>query len=127
MRETYIDPNSGIKISGDPKIVSFIKSVCHEIDRLEKDDFESMRAVFPLLKEMHPDDGWINRIKNTYTPCYPRFVKRVLSIGSFVALQGSTSYRIVKIEGEVKSPFLNSLGRRVYKFSDTGWRFERSR
>jgi len=55
---------------------------------------ESLRAAG--VAATHPDDGWVNREKNTLHLCYPHIMGE-LKIGSLVALGDHEKYRIVRL------------------------------
>jgi hypothetical protein len=79
-----------------------------------------LRAGYGIAA-MHPDDGWVNREKNTIVFCYPRYRGEVM-VGSMVALgheEISTPgvigrYRIVEVVS-VSTPGLFSADR-TYTF-----------
>lgn len=56
------------------------------------------------IKAAHPDDGWVDRKKNTFVLMYPEF-RSDISVGSLVALGNHEKYRLVRVTGEVDSLF----------------------
>lgn len=83
------------------------------------------RATAHLLalgvKMEHPDDGWVNREKNTITPCYPRFDLNP-AVGDLIALGWPwTGYRIVRCIRIGETLLTRSP---VYHFEDTGERVQ---
>lgn len=61
----------------------------------------------------HPDDGWVDRVKNQIRFAYPQFNLGV-EVGSLVALGWPDKHRVVRITGTVES----MLSGRAWTFSE---------
>lgn len=48
------------------------------------------------VKASHPDDGWVDREKNTVFFCYPQF-NDYPKVGDTISLGWHTKYRLVKV------------------------------
>ena len=60
----------------------------------------------------HPDDGWVNRVKNEVYLCYPYFNKSPC-VGDKIALGNFDKHRVVEVES-IRDSFLGDM--RYYKF-----------
>lgn len=113
MRYTSSD---GLMSSADPQAVALWESICND------QASEQVKATALLkargVKLEHPDDGWVNRERNSITPSYPRFDERP-AVGDLIALgwpwQGYRLVRCTKVErGGVLIPTV------TYWFEETG-------
>lgn len=57
------------------------------------------------FKASHPDDGWVDRKRNTVHFAYPQFDDGV-EVGDRIALGNPDKYRTVTITGKTDGPFL---------------------
>lgn len=74
------------------------------------------------VKLEHPDDGWVDRERNTITPSYPRFDDGV-EVGDLIALGWPRDgYRLVRCTRIVQRRIL--IPTVTYSFVDTGERVE---
>lgn len=48
------------------------------------------------VKAVHPDDGWVNRERNSVHFCYPDFNLRP-GVGDLIALGNREKYRLVRV------------------------------
>jgi hypothetical protein len=97
----------GSTVSGSPEVVA--ATVAHE----EAWYAAQARWVADLrargIKAAHPDDGWVNRERNTIHFCYPQFRDRSLGVGDLIALGSHHwSTRIVRVTGFSANPFAPS-------------------
>ncbi len=83
--------------SGRPDLVARWTQICHEAHDLEVAWLSMLRREG--IKAAHPDDGWVNRQKNTVHFAYPQFDDGA-GIGDRIALGwASDKWRIVTIMG----------------------------
>lgn len=82
----------------------------------------SARLMAMGVKMEHPDDGWVDRQKNSLWPCYPQF-DLAPEVGDLIALGWPFSgYRIVRCtEIEHKTLLTHTV---IYSFEETGEKVE---
>ena len=82
--------------SGRPDMVARWAEICIEGDRKEDAWIAQLRS--DGVKAAHPDDGWVDREKNTIHFAYPQFNDGV-NIGDRIALGWPDKWRIVTVTG----------------------------
>lgn len=84
----------GLCESGDPAYVALWDSIAARQAAEQANSVAELRASG--IKAAHPDDGWVNRERNTVHFAYPAFNDGV-SVGDLIALGRPWSgYRIVR-------------------------------
>lgn len=84
-------------VQGDGEFVALHRRIAEKMEREQADWICHLRANG--VKAAHPDDGWVDRQKNTIRFQYPQFNDGV-GIGDLVALGWpSSKTRIVEIIG----------------------------
>lgn len=112
--------SDGLMSSSDPQAVALWESICAEHASAQSRASAVLRAKG--VKMEHPDDGWVNRDRNTVAPCYPRFDDGV-SEGDLIALGWpSSGYRLVRCTTVERSGILVPLV--TYSFEETGDRVD---
>lgn len=54
------------------------------------------------VKAAHPDDGWVDREKNTVRMTYPQFNDGI-KVGDVIALGWADRFRLVRVTGKTQS------------------------
>ena len=81
--------------TGDPEFVQRWNDGCRQSHRDELEWIEKLRSLG--VKAAHPDDGWVNRERDSVHFCYPQFNDGV-SEGDLIALGWHfDKARIVKV------------------------------
>lgn len=80
--------------SGDPSFVQTWIDICREGHRKEQAWLEELRRLG--IKAAHPDDGWVDRRKNSVFFCYPYFNLHP-EVGDRIALGNYKKWRIVQV------------------------------
>lgn len=113
----------GLMSSNDPARVADWEAICDRQNQEQLSASEALRAMGVKLE--HPDDGWVDREKNSITPSYPRFNSRP-EVGDLIALGWPWSgYRIVRVTRVEHGGIL--IPTTTYSFEDTGERIEGNR
>lgn len=87
-------------------------ATCARIDAEEQAWCQRLRDEG--IAAAHPDDGWVDRQKNTVRFAYPHFHARPIEAGAKVALGWPDKYRIVEIT-KVETGILDS---KIYHFEE---------
>ena len=84
----------GLAQSNDQATIATWDSIGERMAREQSDASEALRELGVRLE--HPDDGWVDRERNTVRPCYPRFDLGVAP-GDLIALGDPwNGYRVVR-------------------------------
>jgi hypothetical protein len=116
MNEERPNYRSCIK-GGAPEAVALWHRVCDELEQEEAEWIAMLRSKG--VKAAHPDDGWVDRRKNTVLFTYPQFNDGA-AVGDLVALgwpqhdKRQPQHRIVRLTGFARTTF----GSREWMFSD---------
>ena len=95
-------------VSGDPDAVATFASISRSMESDQNAWIASLRAAG--VKAAHPDDGWVDRERDTVFFCYPQFDDGV-AIGDLIALgwpqwnSTKPQHRIVRVIGKTVGPF----------------------
>lgn len=117
---TMYRSRDGLASSSDRQVVELWESICTE--QASAQDRASALLRAKGVKMEHPDDGWVNRERNTIAPCYPRFDDGV-SEGDLIALGWpSSGYRLVRCTRVERSGILVPFV--TYAFEETGTRVD---
>jgi hypothetical protein len=82
-------------ISGsDINLIGFFVKSCFARDEKINNWIKSLKERGVTMA--HPDDGWVDRSKDTISPCYPYFDNGVY-VGSVIALGNPENYRLVRV------------------------------
>lgn len=112
----------GLMSSSDPKAVATWNAV--GVSMAQEQRAASAHLMAEGVKLEHPDDGWVDRQKNSVRPCYPPF-NLSPKVGDLIALgRPWTGYRLVRCTGIERRTLLIESVR--YSFEDTGRRIERA-
>jgi hypothetical protein len=115
-RWTEAKLSHGGVVSGRPDLVANAVAIDQDMNRQEREWVEHLRARG--VKAAHPDDGWVDRQKNTVQFAYPHFNDRP-SVGDVIALGcgwRSEEARAVRVAGITRTLF----GYVLYHFVEIG-------
>lgn len=87
---------------GGEDFVSTMRQVATDMEQSQAEWIAQLRAEG--VKAAHPDDGWIDREKNTVTFCYPQFNDGA-GAGELVALGWYDRHRLVRLVRPVRQWF----------------------
>lgn len=96
-------------VTGHPKFVSLYKGIAISMEQEQEVWIASLRAAG--VKAAHPDDGWVNREKNTVSLVYPQFDDGATH-GDLIALgrpqwgDKKPRHRIVRLHSYYKARFM---------------------
>lgn len=106
----------GLASSADPAAVALWDEITARHANEQTASSEQLRGLG--VKMEHPDDGWVNRARNSISPAYPRFDLQP-DAGDLIALgwpqDGYRLVRCTKVEREG-----SLIPRTVYYFEETG-------
>lgn len=106
----------GLASSADPAAIALWDEITARHASEQTASSEQLRALG--VKMEHPDDGWVNRDRNSILPAYPRFDLRP-EAGDLIALGWPWSgYRLVRCTKVEHEGIL--IPRTVYYFEETG-------
>lgn len=88
--------------------------ICAEHESKQNAWVEQMRELG--CAAAHPDDGWVDRRKNTVFLCYPYFERKPVKIGDRIALGDADKHRIVVVTEIIKPIILTERGN-TYRFT----------
>lgn len=106
--------NDGLCHSNNSNLIDTWNKIVAERERKTKEFCNYLISVG--VKALHPDDGWVDRKKNTVFLSYPSF-KLDIAVGDKIALGNYEKYRIVEVVEII--PYTICLGesnRFKYKF-----------
>ncbi|HEX4432808.1 MAG TPA: hypothetical protein VHZ96_26280 [Frankiaceae bacterium] len=109
----------GLCLSADPNAVALWDSIGDQMATEQGQCTAALRAIG--VKAAHPDDGWVNRERNTVHFEYPAFNDGV-SVGDLIALgRPRSGYRLVRCTRIEHTGYLIPMT--YHHFKDTGQRF----
>jgi len=85
--------------SGEQRFVQSWRDIC----LAEQAKLDAWRTMLRAndVKAAHPDDGWVDRVANIVTMCYPQFDDGVRA-GDVIALGSPSKHRLVRVTGQPK-------------------------
>src|ERR1035437_236933 len=86
---------SGFETTGDADAVARFAEICREADELE-----AMWVLFLkhyLVSAAHPDDGWVDRMRDRVHFAYPYFKDSRLGLSDTVVLGAPDKFRVVRV------------------------------
>ncbi|MFN9913434.1 MAG: hypothetical protein ACK53L_12660, partial [Pirellulaceae bacterium] len=87
---------------GRPDLVARWASICIDADNKKEAWIAKLRNEG--IKAAHPDDGWVDRIKNEVQFVYPQFNDGVC-VGDRIALGWPTEWRTVTVVSKTRTGF----------------------
>lgn len=106
--------NNAIELSASSEeFVNLFNRILLEYERSQHEWIDRLRGKD--VRAAHPDDGWVDRVRNSVRFSYPAFNDGV-EVGSTIALGDHRKYRLVLVTRiSLSRHFANELGLR-YEF-----------